>query len=395
MLSYTGWAVPPHDAHPDQVAYFAQRNHAATLDIAKFIDSIEPELVVTNTVVAPWGAFAAAISGVPHAWMVREYGDLDHGLVYTQGREATLTDIGTLSEAVFANSRAIRDHLAPFIEADKLSIVYPVVERDALERASTAFEIDSAATASDSLRITVVGRLAPSKGQWRVIDALGILAQRGIRPTVVFVGATMQPEYDETLKARARDQGVGPQVHFAGEQSNPFPYVRAADVCVTPSGMEAFGRTTLEYLTLGKPVIAMNAGGSAELIVNGVNGFLVESDDVGSLADRLAHYSEHPNDLVEHGETGRRRAAELMSGPYSNRAAIERLESLAGTKVQRLPNAARGWLSAPVAVGKRRRPVGVTLRYISRVLTIRTRNFLRDPVGSTRRKFVAAWNRHG
>ena len=36
-----------------------------------------PDLVVTNTVVAPWGAFAAKALGIPHAWFVREYGDLD------------------------------------------------------------------------------------------------------------------------------------------------------------------------------------------------------------------------------------------------------------------------------------------------------------------------------
>ncbi|MFN3707843.1 glycosyltransferase family 4 protein [Microcella sp.] len=394
MVPFTGWAVPPHDAHPDQVAYFAQRNNAATLEIAELIDDFQPDLVVTNTVVAPWGAFAAAICGVPHAWMVREYGDLDHGLVYTQGREATLTDIGVLSVAVFANSEAVRDHLAPFIPTEKLSIVYPVVDRDALDRASTEFAPDIPAAPPRTLLVTVVGRLAPSKGQWRVIDALGVLADRDIRPMVIFVGALMQPEYDAELVARAKALGVDRQVRFVGEQANPFPYVAAADVCITPSGMEAFGRTTLEYLTLGKPVIAMNAGGSAELIVDDETGFLVDTDDIDALADRLAHYSAHRDDIARHGERARQRAHDLVSGPYSNRAAIERLESLVGMTIPRLPNAARGWLSAPIAVGKRRRPIGVTVKYLGRVVVIRARNFAKDPVGSARRNIAALRTRH-
>lgn len=394
MLPYTGWAVPAHDAHPDQVAYYAERNHAATLEIAQLIDDIQPALVVTNTVVAPWGAFAAAMCGVPHAWMVREYGDLDHGLVFTQGRAATLEDIGTLSAGVFANSEAVRDHLAQYISSDKLSIVYPVVDRAQLETASQEFEPVVAPAAPGALRITVVGRLAPSKGQWRVVDALGVLAERDVRPAVTFVGALMQPAYDDALRARARELGVNGQIQFAGEQANPYPYVAAADVCITPSGMEAFGRTTLEYLTLGKPVIATNAGGSAELVRDGETGYLVDRDDIDALAARLAHYDNNRDDVTQHGRNARRRAMQLASGPYTNAAAIERLESLVGAAVSPLPNAARGWLSAPIAVGRRRRPLRVTLSYLARLLTIRARNFAKDPVGSTRRKIAAARNRH-
>lgn len=66
-LTYRGWAVPPHDAHPDQVAYHARDDYLATVKIVRLMEERRPDLVVTNTLVAPWGAFAAKILGIPHA----------------------------------------------------------------------------------------------------------------------------------------------------------------------------------------------------------------------------------------------------------------------------------------------------------------------------------------
>lgn len=389
-LPYRGWAVPPHDAHPDQVAFHAPADNAATLAIIEQMETRRPDLVVTNTLVAPWGAIAAKVLGIPHVWMVREFGDLDHGLEFVNGRAETLSDIGLLSEAVLANSLAIRDHLAQYMPAEKISVVYPTVDVDVVR--SLAGETTARtpfASAGAHLRVTVVGRLAPSKGQWRVIEALGTLAAEGVHPHVCFVGATMQPEYDAVLMKRAQELGIADQVAFAGEQTNPFPFVTAADVCITPSSQEAFGRTTLEYMWLGKPVIATNAGGSAELIDSGATGFLVDPDSNDDIADRLRQYSVDRALVAAQGAAAALRAAGFAKPEVTNPAAIERMRSLVGKPAYRLPHVVRLWLSLPVAGSKRRRPVGVTTRYLGRVFVIRARNFVRDPIGSSRRRIAA------
>lgn len=389
-LTYRGWAVPPHDAHPDQVAYHARDDYLATQEIVRLMEERRPDLVVTNTLVAPWGAFAAKILGIPHAWMVREFGDLDHGLAFTNGRENTLSDIGLLSEAVFANSSAIRDHLATFMPAEKISIVYPTVDTDAvLAQSQESLPTPAFASDAEALTVTVVGRLAPSKGQWRVIEAVGQLHDSGIRADVCFVGASMQPEYQDRLADRARELGIAHQVTFVGEQENPFPFAAAADVCITPSSHEAFGRTTLEYMWLGKPVIATNRGGSTELVHDGVTGFLVDPDGVSDLADRLARYAQAPRLVADHGRAARERAATFAAPDVSNAAAIERLRQLVGAPAYRLPNIARQWLALPTTGRSRRRTAGATVKYFGRVLVIRARNFVRDPIGSSRRRLAA------
>lgn len=393
---YRGWAVPPHDSHADKLGFFAAEDYLATSQILRVMDKRRPDLVVTNTLVAPWGAFASKVLGVPHAWMVREFGDLDHGLAFTQGRERTLADIGLLSEVVFANSEAIRDHLSPFIPRDKLSIMYPQVDHALIS--SQAQELITATPFrlnDPGLRITVVGRLTPSKGQWRVIEALGRLKARGSSASVCFVGGEVDAHHIETLRKRARELKVGDRVQFVGEQMNPFPFVLAADVCVTPSTNEAFGRSTLEYMWLGKPVIATATGGSAELVVDGSNGFVFDPTTPDALADHLQLYIDDPGLIGLHGGASLLKAADIGSLGRDNLAAIHRMKEAVGQPAYKLPEIARFWFDLPALSGAQGPRRSVTARYLGRVLIIRARNFVKNPVGASRRRFRAWKNRSG
>jgi hypothetical protein len=140
---------------------------------------------------------------------------------------------------------------------------------------------------------------------------------------------------------------VPDRVRFAGEQANPFPYIAAADVCVTASGIEAFGRTTLEYLASGKPVVASSSGGSAELVTDGVCGFLYPPGDTVALADALELYARDPALAFSHGRAAIERAGAVNASGFDNAAAIARLKSVASAPAYRLPNAARYWFALP------------------------------------------------
>lgn len=351
---YRGWAGPTKNPPMSEITYFARDDYTATLKIIRTMESRRPDLVVTNTIVAPWGAFAASVLGIPHAWFVREYGDLDHGLTFQIGRRGTFEDIDLLSEAVFTNSLALKSHIGQYLDESKVSVVYPQVNVTLLrDKAELAPEVRPF-PADAGLKLTVVGRLSESKGQWRAIDALGILAAQGVRAHLCLVGSWEIPNYDAHLMSRARALGVADNVTIVGEQSNPFPYVAAADICITPSSMEAFGRSTLEYMLVGRAVVASSGGGSSELVAPGETGFLFPADDTDALATALAQYASDPDLVVSHGQAGQARAHELMTQEFSNAAAIERLKATAKLEPYRLPNVARYWFALParyVAMG--------------------------------------------
>ncbi|GAA4265387.1 glycosyltransferase family 4 protein [Frondihabitans peucedani] len=346
---FRGWALPSVQPAPVvERTTFAAADYQAVGAMITELERLKPDLVVTNTLVAPWAAFAAKTLGIPHAWFVREYGDLDHDLKFQEGRERTLADIGLLSEAVFTNSLALKRHVASQVPDDKISVVYPSVDTASIR---TSAEQDPATVpfplADPGLKITVVGRVEPGKGQFRAVDALGLLKADGVDASLCLVGSWKTPGYDLELRDRAAALGVADRVTFAGEQDNPYPYVAAADVCVTPSTIEAFGRTTLEYLAVGRPVVASSTGGSAELVEPGVTGSLFDPESPRELADALAVYAATPGLAETHGAAAAMSVERVLESGFSQEAAIARLESLVGAPAYKLPDIARYWFALP------------------------------------------------
>jgi glycosyltransferase involved in cell wall biosynthesis len=80
-----------------------------------------------------------------------------------------------------------------------------------------------------------------------------------------------------------------------------------------PSRQEGFGLVFLEAMSLGKPVIAACVGGTPEIIVNGVTGFLVAPDDLQGLELRLTQLLQNETLRGEMGEAGRKRVEEKYS----------------------------------------------------------------------------------
>lgn len=383
---YRGWTIPKDDAPLAEITYFAREDYASTERIIALMEDRRPDLVVTNSIVAPWGAFAAKVLGIPHAWFVREYGDLDHGLAFQIGRERTFRDIGLLSEAVFANSLAVRDHIAQYIEDKTIQVVYPKVDVLSLDEKAAATPGTAPFAADAGLKIAVVGRLADTKGQWRVIDAVGALEKRGIRASICLVGSWVDPDYDVQLMARARAAGIADRVTIVGEQENPFPFVAAADVCVTASSIEAFGRTTLEYMLLSKASIASTDGGGAELVVDGETGALFSPDAPETLVEALAGYAGQPERIAAHGAAARERAIRMTEHEYSNDAAIDTLLSLDGAPAYKLPEIARYWFALPGHYSEMMKTGGqTTIRFVATRIKGRVQNLAKRPIAVVRR----------
>ncbi|RUR01337.1 glycosyltransferase family 4 protein [Labedella endophytica] len=383
---YRGWTIPSVDAPLAEVTYFAREDYASTQGIIALMEERRPDLVVTNSIVAPWGAFAAKVLGIPHAWFVREYGDLDHGLAFQIGRERTFRDIGLLSEAVFANSIAVRDHIAQYIVDKPIQVVYPKVDVATLADKAAAAPTQEPFGPDAGLKISVVGRLADTKGQWRVIDAVGALEKRGIRASICLVGSWTDPDYDVQLMARARAAGIGERVTIVGEQDNPFPFVAAADVCVTASSIEAFGRTTLEYMLLSKPSIVSEDGGGAELVSDGETGALFSPDDPATLVEALEGYAGQPDRIRAHGAAARERAVRMTEHEYSNDAAIDTLLALEGAPAYKLPEIARYWFALPGHYSEMMKTGGqTTIRFVATRVKGRLRNLAKRPIAVVRR----------
>lgn len=392
-IPFQGWLTPAPFDGPVERAMHDRLELRAAQAFLQAIERSQPDLVISNTIVVPWGAVAAAYHGIPHVWFPREFGDLDHGMHFVHGRSQTLRDIVALSDLVVANSRAVAGMFETTEHASNIEIAYPPVDVTAIRAHAVAVGAARAPDPDANLTVTVVGRLTPTKGQWRVVEAVGILRERGHRVHVNFVGGVVHADHDRQLRVRAAELGVASYITMHGELSDPVPWILAADVCVTPSSREAFGRTTLEYLALGRPVIATTPGGADEIVQEGRCGFLVDPDDISQLADRLERYIREPGLLRDHSEAASDCADDVIRRGLPLDDVIARLGSMRTRHAPVLPATTRDWLG----VGERivgAHPRGLlTARFHARRWGRRLGRALSDPVGVLRRRFTGTSRR--
>src|SRR5690606_28134416 len=97
MVTFNSWVLPKRIVADEDIVRTAREDFAAVRTMERFITEYKPDLVMTNTIVAPWAALAAKLVGVPHVWFAREYGD-DHQFQLPVAD--TFEDIGTMSELV-------------------------------------------------------------------------------------------------------------------------------------------------------------------------------------------------------------------------------------------------------------------------------------------------------
>jgi len=118
-----------------------------------------------------------------------------------------------------------------------------------------------------------VGRLEKQKAFYFAIQAFSNIAKEFPDLRLKIVG---RGSLEQNLKEFALDLGVGSRVDFEGYQSDMIPFFLNAKVTVLTSLFEGFPNVLVESIALGTPVVAFNCpSGPGEIIIDGVNGFLV------------------------------------------------------------------------------------------------------------------------
>ena len=154
-------------------------------------------------------------------------------------------------------------------------------------------------------RIVCAGRLLSVKGQDILIRALPTLAQRFPDVQLELLGDGAQVEAYRQLAA---ELGVADRVCFAGQVAHRRVLERmaAAAVVVVPSRSEALGAVNIEALAVGTPVVAADVGGIGEVVRDGVDGYLVPSDNAAALGERIGRLLAYPAQRAAFGDNARR-----------------------------------------------------------------------------------------
>lgn len=146
----------------------------------------------------------------------------------------------------------------------------------------------------------------------RVEDVVEVFARisREVEARLIFVGDG--PDRPRALD-RAEELGVRHRVLFLGKHASVDELLACADLFLLPSETESFGLAALEAMACGTPVVASNAGGIPEVVMDGETGFLFPPGDVQGMAEAGIALLSDPERWREFSQAGRRLAVERFS----------------------------------------------------------------------------------
>lgn len=137
-----------------------------------------------------------------------------------------------------------------------------------------------------------VGRLTEKKGVMYLIEAMPRVIEYDRKTKLMIIGSG---PLEQEIKQAAKDRGIGNNIIFKGPVPNSLlpGYYASADVFAGPSvrakggDSEGFGLTFVEAGMSGCWLVGSNVGGIADIIRNGINGFLVREKDADDLAEKI------------------------------------------------------------------------------------------------------------
>ena len=157
--------------------------------------------------------------------------------------------------------------------------------------------------------ILCVARLEPEKDVRALLSSLSKI-ETSIPFHCVIVGDGSERSRLEVL---VRDTKVQDKVTFLGFRNDVPSIMKAADIFVLPAPAEPFGLVVVEAMMAALPVVAINCGGPADIVINDQTGLLVPPEDINALSAALISLINDANQSLFMGAQGQRRAKAVYS----------------------------------------------------------------------------------
>jgi len=209
----------------------------------------------------------------------------------------------TRGDRVICVSEVVRDYILKHypVDAGRITVIQRGVDMDVFNPETTDREFIKAFRQryglQDRFVVTSVGRITWLKDYESFIRAIALCREDMPDITGLIVGGVREDKRDYLagLQRLATKCGVSDRIVFAGNQAEMPEIYQLSDVVVNASlKMGNVGRTVTEALAMDTPVIATTYEGLQNLVVDGVNGYVVANRDPEGLAHGIRQLARSP-----------------------------------------------------------------------------------------------------
>jgi len=267
-----------------------------------------------------WAGPIAKLSGCPILVSSRR----DMGILRSRKHELTYPIVNRFFNRVLAVSDEVRsfclnhDHLPP----ERVETLYNGVDVDEIALKAGCCDIRSQlGLGVGTPLISTVANIRPVKGIDVLLRAAGVVCREFPEATFLILGSTLVPDTYAELQSLVESTGIRNNVRFLGKIANPFPILRESSIFCLPSRSEGFSNALIEAMACGLPCVATRVGGNPEALTEGIDGFLVQSEDYELLADRILRLVRDPQRGLQMGQQARK----TVEARFSMRAMMTRL----------------------------------------------------------------------
>ena len=248
----------------------------------------------------------------------------------TTGSWGRMSRIVAISEAVRAAMLARGE--AP--DAKILTIPNGITAPDSRLPLRTSALRLSLGVAPDAPLVVCAARLEQEKDVASLIAAMDKVRQTLPSARCLVAG---QGSLRAALQAQIDAWGLAETVRLLGFRDNALALIAASDVFVLPSLAEPFGLVLLEAMALGKPVVATDAGGPREIVLDGETGLLVPPGSPDALAAALSRLLADPVQARAMGRLGQARFESCFTAERNGAGDPERLPAGSEQPGRRIP----------------------------------------------------------
>jgi glycosyltransferase involved in cell wall biosynthesis len=213
---------------------------------------------------------------------------------------------------VIAISQGIADVLITSgVSAEKISCIRSAVDWQRFQRPADAGALKRRFGLPDQAVVAgIAAQLIPRKGHDLLVEAMAELVPRWPDLHVLVMG---KGPLGESLRQDIEQRGLANHIHCVGFLEDLEQVLPSLDFLVHPARTEGLGVVLLQAASAGVAVIASNAGGMPEAVLNESTGLLIPPGDSRALTASMERLLKNPAERMAFGVAGRERMAQAFS----------------------------------------------------------------------------------